>query len=62
MVLPGVKIIFLEDQTLNLKEEDLFCAAVKSTIQPFHTKFFSDDFGKKQTKLNFSFSLHLSFF
>lgn len=54
MVLPGVKIFFLKDQTLNLKENNLFWVAVKTTTLLFHKMFSSD---LQNTKKYFSVSL-----
>jgi len=46
MVLPGAKIIFLKDQTLNLKEKILFWWAVKTTTLLFDKMFSSADLEK----------------
>lgn len=53
MVLPRIKTIFLKEQTLNLKEENLFWEAVKATNLLFHKMFSSGD--EQTTKNIFHF-------
>lgn len=53
MVLPRIKKIFLKEQTLNLKEENLFWEAVKATNLLFHKMFSSGD--EQTTKNIFHF-------